>query len=123
MKTKRILAVDDMAAVLSILKVLLRGEFEVFTTNSVKAALDLLETDKLKFDLVLLDVDMPHVSGFEMLTMLKGNPNFQYLPVIMLTGNADQASVIKAATAGAMDYIVKPFTAEVLKKKLRAALK
>jgi len=123
MKTKRILAVDDMPAVLDIIKVLLRGEFEVFTTNAVNTAMKLLETDDLKFDLVLLDVDMPHVSGFEMLKMLKGNPNFQDLPVIMLTGNADHDSEIKAAAAGAMDYIVKPFTAEVLKNRLRAALK
>ena len=123
MEKKRILAVDDMPATLSIIKTLLRAEYEVFTTNSVKTAMKMLETDDLKFDLVLLDVDMPNVSGLEMLRMLKGHPNFRDLPVIMLTGRADQDSVVKAATAGAMDYIVKPFTAEVLKRKLRTALK
>ena len=123
MNTKRILAVDDMPAVLSIIKVLLRGECQVFTANTVKAAMDMLETDDLQFDLVLLDVDMPGKSGFDMLKMIKDNPKHQNLPIIMVTGNADQDSVVKAATAGIAGYIVKPFTEDVLKKKVRAALK
>ena len=123
MNTKCILAVDDMPTVLSILKTLLRGEFQVFTANSVKIAMGILEKGNVKFDLIFLDVDMPHVSGFEMLEMLKSNPNFQNIPVIMLTGSADPDSVIKAISAGAVDYILKPFTADVLKRKLYTVLK
>jgi DNA-binding response OmpR family regulator len=123
MKKKNILAVDDMPPILSMIRYLLRDEFQVFPANSVKDALALLERSDMQIDLVLLDLEMPVTSGFQLLKEIKNTPKWRHLPVIMLTGNADSDSVIRAAQAGAMSYIVKPFTEEVLKQKVRAALK
>jgi CheY-like chemotaxis protein len=123
MEKKRILVVDDMPPILSMIKLLLREEFQVFPVNSGAAALELLEASGVIFDLVILDVDMPGISGFELLTRIKSNPITQDIPVVMLTGNADQYSVIRAAKSGAAGYIVKPFTEDILKKKVHSVLK
>jgi len=123
MKKKNILAVDDMPTMLSMIRFMLRGEYQIFPANSVKDARALLERTDLQMDLVLLDLDMPVASGFELLQEIKSNPDLQHLPVIMLTGNTEQESVIRAVQAGAIGYIVKPFTEENLKQKIRAALK
>jgi CheY-like chemotaxis protein len=123
MEKKKILVVDDMPPILSMLKLLLRAEYQIFPVSSGKEAMALLERSDMKMDLILLDVDMPAMSGFELLKKLKSDPKLWNLPVIMLTGHADQDTVIRAAQAGATDYIVKPFTEEILKKKLRSLLK
>jgi len=123
MKKKNILAVDDMPPMLSMIRFMLRAEYQIFPASSVKDARALLERTDLQMDLVLLDLDMPVASGFELLQEIKSNPDLQHLPVIMLTGNTEQESVIRAVQAGAIGYIVKPFTEENLKQKIRAALK
>jgi len=123
MEMKRILAVDDMPPILSTLRIFLRGEFHLHPVNSATEAAQLLEKGDLEFDLILLDVDMPVMSGFELLKKIKSNPKLQAVPVVMLTGRVDSNSVLEAISSGAADYIVKPFTEDILKKKIRAVLK
>jgi len=122
-KKKNILVVDDMFPILTMIRSLLRAEFQVLPANSGKDAIAFLQRSDLQIDLVMLDLDMPGMSGFELLREIKNDPKWRHLPVIILTGNADLDSVVRAAQGGAMDYILKPFTEEILKKKVRAALK
>lgn len=101
---------------------MLRAEFQVLPANSGKNALALLQRNDVPMDLVLLDLDMPIISGFEVLKAIKNDSKLRHLPVIILTRNADQDSVTRAIQSGATAYIVKPFTADIQKQKLRAAL-
>jgi two-component system chemotaxis response regulator CheY len=117
---KRILAVDDMPTILNTIKTALRGEFEVFSAVSGQKAMELLGS--AKFDLLLLDVTMPDISGFDVLDHVKEHPELKLMPVILITGNADRESVIRAGKAGAAGYIVKPFSVDTLRSKVREVL-
>ena len=120
---KHILAVDDMSSVLSTLKYMLRTEYQIYAVTSGELAMDFLEKEIVAIDLILLDVDMPGISGLEVLRTLKSHPTLRDIPVIMLTGDATMDTVMMAASVGIIDYIVKPFTEDILKKKLHAAFK
>ena len=123
MAMKSILVVDDMPHILSMIRYMLRTEYQVFPFTCGEAAMEFLERDDtVKIDLALLDVDMPVISGLEVLRTLKSHPLLRDIPVIMVTGNADQEIVLTALKAGVLDYIVKPFTEDTLKKKIRAVL-
>lgn len=76
-----------------------------------------------KPDLIVLDVNMPDISGFEVLERLKSDPEFQAIPVIMLTRRDEDESVMKAYSSGAVDYITKPFKAPELATRIMSALK
>lgn len=110
-----------MPTVLTTIKWALRGEFEVFSAVSGIKGLELMERD-LHFDLLLLDVALPDISGFELLETLSGHHKLHELPVILITGSADEASVVRAHKAGVKGYIVKPFTVETLRSKVREIL-
>ena len=71
-----------------------------------------------KFDLILLDWNMPNLSGIEALKRLKTNPDHQAIPVIMVTSEADKSHILEAIQAGAANYLLKPFSLDTLKEKL-----
>ena len=123
MKMKCILALDDMPPVLSLIRSMLRTQYQVFPFTCADTAMEFLEQDDVvAIDCVLLDIDMPGISGIEVLRTLKSHPALRDVPVIMVTGNSDRDTVLKAIQAGAKDYIVKPFTEDILKKKIRSVL-
>jgi diguanylate cyclase (GGDEF)-like protein len=74
-------------------------------------------------DIILCDLEMPRMDGFKFLSMLKGRPDFQDVPVIILTGRNDQERKIKGLEQGASDYITKPFDHEELVARVRVHLK
>lgn len=105
--TARILVVDDIPANVRLLEVRLLAEyFEVITASSGVEALDICETTKV--DVVLLDVMMPEMDGFEVCRRLKSDPATAHLPVIMVTALGQVSDRIRGLEAGADDFLTKP---------------
>jgi adenylate cyclase len=119
--SSRILVVDDMEANRALLSRRLgRDGHSVSVANSGRAALELLaETD---FDLVLLDLMMPDMNGFEVLRRLKDDPAAQHIPVIMISALDEIDSIVRCIEAGAEDYISKPFDPVLLGARIDASL-
>ncbi|MDR1487369.1 MAG: response regulator, partial [Deltaproteobacteria bacterium] len=103
---KQILIVDDNVATLKQIGALLAGSYDFSLYKSGAEAVDFCR--RFTPDLVLLDVEMPQMNGFETLAELKSNPAMIGVPVIFLTGNIDAATEIRALESGAMDFIKKP---------------
>jgi putative two-component system response regulator len=117
---KSILAVDDAHANLQILQGLLSDEYDMRLAKSGKMALAALE--RVTPDLILLDIEMPEMSGFEVLDIINSNLRLKRIPIIFLTAHASREFVIEAAQKGAKDYIVKPFDPDLLRDKIKKAL-
>jgi DNA-binding NarL/FixJ family response regulator len=86
-------------------------------------ALKTLSDDKKHFDLVLLDVMMPNMDGWDTLKAIRKNPNTAYLPVIMITAVSEDQKVVSGLKIGADDYIVKPFILPNLLARIEAVLR
>ena len=119
-KRAKILIVDDTSANLELCKGLLNNEFEVRLAKSGKMALKSLE--RFRPDIILLDIEMPEMSGFEVKNEMNKNSDFKDIPVIFVTSHATEKLVLKALEQGIVDYIVKPFESRVLRTKIRSAL-
>lgn len=105
---KKILAVDDERHIVRLVQVNLeRAGYEVVTAFDGKEALEKVESEQP--DLVVLDVMMPYMDGFEVLQTLRKNPNTRDLPVIMLTAKAQDADVFRGWQSGVDCYLTKPF--------------
>jgi DNA-binding response OmpR family regulator len=119
--TKKILAVDDEPDVLMIVRMGLMSEgYEVDTaTNGFDALSKAKESCP---DLVVLDMMMPEMTGFEVLKHLRNHESTRDVPVIMLTGVADRARIQQALDAGINFYIVKPFNLHDLLAKVKLAM-
>ena len=105
---KKIIYVDDINYSLITLKTRLQEYYEIFPADSVLKMYEILE--KFKPDLILLDVNMPDIDGYEAIKGLKSDERYVNIPVIFLTGNSDRESVVKGLSLGAVDYVIKPFT-------------
>jgi two-component system, cell cycle response regulator len=117
----RVLVVDDIAANVRLLEAKLAAEyFEVMSANSGQEALDLIE--KQTPDIVLLDVMMPEMDGFETTQRIRGDERFRDLPIIMVTAKAMKGDREKCLAAGASDYITKPVDMDQLRSLLRVWL-
>jgi adenylate cyclase len=117
----RILVVDDMETNRELLsRRLSRDGHSVGMANGGHAALELLA--KTDFDLVLLDLMMPDMNGFEVLRRLKDNPAVQHIPVIMISALDEIDSIVRCIEAGAEDYIPKPFDPVLLGARIDATL-
>jgi len=118
---QRLLIVDDNAMNRDMLARRLEREgYHVTTAAGGRQALELL--DKEEFDLVLLDILMPDMDGYEVLEKLKANEVTRELPVIMLTAVNEVESVKHCIDLGAEDYLIKPFNAVLLKSRIAATL-
>ena len=104
-----IFVVDDNPVVVKLIASMLEREgFAVRTAASGQELLDLLDT--LRPDLILLDIDMPGISGIETCKRIKTDPHTQEIPILFVTASNDKEHVITGFAAGAQDYIVKPST-------------
>ena len=118
---KKILAVDDENDILLILKTALLSEgFDVTTAGSGPEALTAMAEQTP--DLVILDIMMPEMTGFDVLDQMRKNPALQAVPVIMLTGTVDKDKIREAIDTGVSYYIVKPFEFHDLISKVRLAI-
>ena len=118
---KRILLVDDNLATLKHVSALLAGSCEVVLAKSGGQALSIAA--KTVPDLVLLDVEMPEMDGFEIMAALRRIPSCARIPVIFLTANQDTATQVRALTAGDVDFIKKPFEKGVLLHRIELHLR
>ncbi|MCL2628680.1 MAG: response regulator [Oscillospiraceae bacterium] len=113
---KKIIIVDDNAANLTTVRELLKPHYEVFPAPSAIKLFTIM--GNLIPDLVLLDIDMPGMSGFEVMQVMSENPRFKNIPVIILTGLNDIESEIEGFNLGAADYVTKPFSGALLLRRV-----
>ena len=113
----RILAIDDTPANLQVLAAALAQDFRFQVANSGEVGLAAAE--RTPPDLILLDVMMPGMDGFEVCRRLKANPLLQAIPVIFLTANADTLAEEAGLALGAADYITKPIKADLARLRIR----
>jgi len=118
--SKIIFVVDDSLTNLSAAEAALEDYYTVMTIPSGERAISLL--DKVKPDLILLDIEMPEMSGFDVLSYIKYNERFKDIPVIFLTAMLDEKIEIKALQMGIVDFITKPFSTPVLLNRIRLHL-
>jgi len=115
----KILSVDDSA----IIRKIIRNGVELLDYELVEAgdgleALDILEHSSADMSLILLDWNMPGMDGFAFLQKIKGIAAIKHIPVMMVTTESESENIIKAIQAGAINYMVKPFSIEELTKKI-----
>ena len=120
MNSKTILVVDDTVANLDILNELL-SQYDVIDAISAEDALEILECEKV--DLILLDIMMPGMDGFELCSRLKNNNTTKDIPVIFITAKTDEDSIEKAYSIGGTDYVTKPFRPKELLSRVKKELK
>ena len=116
---KRIVAVDDSNVVLKMLKNALdKDEYELHPFSTGKRALEyLVQKDKIP-DLIILDIEMPEMNGYDVLERIKKMDHLESVPVIFLTANNEKKQVLKAVTGGVKDYVVKPIDKDILTRKM-----
>ena len=118
--SKTIILVDDDPTNLAVGSDALDEYYDVLTLNSGARLLKTLE--KHIPDLILLDVEMPEMNGYETIKLLKSNPETAHIPVIFLTAKSDGESELEGLSLGAIDYIVKPFSPPLLLKRIEVHL-
>jgi len=112
-----ILAVDDAPEILDIIKATLATEYDIKLATRGEVALKIAE--KQQPDLILLDVMMPGIDGYETCRQLKSNPKTAHIPVIMVSAGSKVNDELLGLEAGAIDYITKPISAAILKARVR----
>ncbi|ABD81423.1 chemotaxis response regulator CheY [Saccharophagus degradans] len=117
-KNMKILIVDDFSTMRRIIKNLLRdlGFTNTHEADDGSTALPMLKSGD--FDFLVTDWNMPGMSGIELLKEIRADAKLGTIPVLMVTAEAKRDQIIEAAQAGVNGYVVKPFTAQVLKEKI-----
>jgi len=111
-----IIMVDDDVTNLTVGTNSLKNKYDVFTAPSGKKLFQILE--RVTPDLILLDIDMPEMNGYEVIKILKSSAQTAHIPVIFLTAKIDPESEVQGLSMGAVDYITKPFSRELLVKRI-----
>ena len=119
-KKKRIFVVDDNVADLVVAKRILQGIYSVVPVSSGIKLLEMLES--YNADLILLDIQMPEMDGYEVISKLKGNPKMENIPVIFLTEINEPEENEIGFDSGAVDYIIKPFSKSLLLHRIEQVL-
>lgn len=117
-----ILCVDDTPVNLTLLNEFLSSYYHLSLTNSGAKALKLLERKASEIDLVLLDVMMPEMDGYEVCRLIRSNPKTQHLPIIFITAKNQPEDEVQALDAGGNDFITKPIQPEVLLSRIKTHL-
>ncbi|MCL2006034.1 MAG: response regulator [Planctomycetaceae bacterium] len=114
---KLIFVVDDNDANLTMAALVLEAEYRVLTMPSAVKMLSLLE--KKQPDMILLDIEMPDMTGFEAIAQLKERPEWQNIPVMFLTGRNEDSVMSEGLQLGALDFIHKPILPNALKNRVK----
>lgn len=115
----KILIVDDSELNRELLAGMLGDEYEIYQVENGKKAIDILEENREQFKLVLLDINMPVMDGYEVLSIMKRRKWLDKLPVIVISAEISGESVKKAYELGASDYFVRPFNAFIVLRRVR----
>ena len=112
-----ILIVDDSPENITVLGALLRTDYTVRVATNGEKALKIMESDNPP-DLILLDVMMPGMDGYEVCRRLKADSRTQNIPIIFITAKTSEADEVKGFNMGAVDYVTKPFSSVVVKARV-----
>ena len=115
----KFLVVDDFSTMRRIVRGLLKEIGYVNCEEAEDGVEALAMLKNAKFDFVVSDINMPNMTGFELLKAIKEDPNLKHLPVLMVTAEARKEDIVLAAQSGAAGYIVKPFTKATLEEKVQ----
>ena len=116
----RIILVDDNLTNLDIGRKMLGEFYQVIPVPSAEKMFEVLNS--IIPDLILLDVEMPEMDGYEAIKKLKADPRFEAVPVIFLTVKSDEVDESKGLSLGAVDYAFKPFSPQLLHKRIETHL-
>lgn len=116
----RILLVDDIPGNLRLLAAALGDQYQLSAATSGPEALELAE--RIKPDLILLDVEMPGMDGHEVCRRLKRNPDTEYIPIMFITGRSSESDEILGLQLGAVDYLTKPFNQAIVRARVHTHL-
>jgi len=114
----KILIVDDVASNIQALAAVLKDDYQLRVATTGERALELV-ANELDIDLILLDIEMPQMSGFEVIERLKSNFETEDIPVIFVTGNITIEDEEKGLIAGAVDYIAKPIRPVIVQARVK----
>ena len=117
----RLLVADDEPDARELLGEALRQEYDVLTASDGQEAVDVARAQRP--DLVLLDLNMPRLDGFEVLEQLRADPSTTDVPVILVTARSDDAGKVPALDQGAVDYLQKPFSERELRARVERTLR
>jgi len=113
-----ILVVDDMTTTLLLIHDLLKDTYEVKIAKSGTKALEILESPN-DIDLILLDIEMPDINGYDVCKRIKNNETIKNIPIIFITGRTSQEDEEYGLNLGAIDYITKPFNKAIVKLRIK----
>ncbi len=118
----KVLVVDDQNSVRQMTRITLEqiGIRQIHEAENGKLAMDTAALQPL--DLIISDFNMPEMDGLALLRAVRGHPAARKVPFILLTGRGDRELVVKAAQAGANNYLIKPFTADILRQKIEQVM-
>jgi two-component system chemotaxis response regulator CheY len=115
----KILIVDDFPTMRRIVKTLLKQNgFTNFCEAEDGVQAWKLVNEQGDFELIVSDWNMPNMTGLEFLKTVRGDPKFKHIPFLMVTAEAEKENIIEAVKSGVSNYVVKPFTAQILREKL-----
>ncbi|MCT7513383.1 GGDEF domain-containing response regulator [Aliarcobacter cryaerophilus] len=117
-KKPTILVVDDMTTTLLLIHDLLKDTYEVKIAKSGTKALEILESPN-DIDLILLDIEMPDINGYDVCKRIKNNETIKNIPIIFITGRTSQEDEEYGLNLGAIDYITKPFNKAIVKLRIK----
>ena len=118
----KVLVVDDSRTILKIIRGLLNQTHILDIDEAVDGSDALVRLEKSSYDLVISDWNMKPMNGLELLNRMREDPLLERIPFIMITAENKMGSVVVAKQAGVSDYIVKPFSAEILRGKIERVL-
>lgn len=114
----KILVVDDFATMRRIIKNILKQLGYTNVDEADDGSTGLAKMKGNQFDLVITDWNMPNVNGLELVKAARSDEKLKTVPILMVTAEAMKENIIEAIKAGVSNYVVKPFTAEVMKEKI-----
>lgn len=117
---KTVLAIDDNQMMLELFKKMLEYKYDVRTVDSASEALSYLNANKA--DIILLDIEMPNISGFDFLYDIRKIPSYMAVPIIIVSGNTGQDFFHEAKNSSAFDVLTKPVKKEILIDSIEKAL-
>ncbi|WP_080056186.1 response regulator [Spirosoma aerolatum] len=121
-KVYHVLVIEDDSFIRKVLRQTLKDDFEVTTTENGMEGMAWLEEGH-PVDIILSDIQMPHMDGKNLISMLRASPVFRKLPIIILSTYADSDTRIACLKLGADDYIIKPFNPMEVKTKIMTVLR
>lgn len=119
---RKILIVEDVKLNREIIKRILCNEYDILEAQNGQEALNIMDDKAAGLSAVLLDLSMPVMNGFEVLSHMRADPKLKQLPVIVTTGQTEDSSEVKALQMGANDYVSKPYNAAIIRQRIWNAI-